>query len=119
MRCRRSDGSLRGFWLSREQAEKFAQDPKNTSYRGDIVVGPCGMCGAFHCSRPAWVANTSVRLPDDPIHCAVCTEEIAVNGSDPTFLPFLIMPDGLALHESCCGREPLGFESVGRNRTIN
>jgi len=50
MRCRRSDGSLRGFWLSREQAEKFAQEPKNTSYHGDIVVGPCGMCGAFHCS---------------------------------------------------------------------
>ena len=118
MRCRRSDGSLRGFWLSREQAEKFAQDPKNTSYRGDIVVGPCGMCGAFHCSRPEWVSNTNVRLPDDPIHCAVCTEEIATNG-DTKFVPFLIMPDGLAVHESCCAREPLHFESVVKNRTLN
>ncbi len=118
MRCRRSDGTLRGFWLSREQAEKFAQDPMNTSYHGDIVVGPCGMCGAFHCSRPEWVSSTNIRLPDDPIHCAVCTEEIAVNG-DTTFLPFLIMPDGLAVHESCCGREPLRFESVVGKRTIN
>ena len=104
MRCRRSDGSLRGFWLSREQAEKFAQDPENTSYHGDIVVGPCGMCGAFHCSRPEWVLNTNVRLPDDPIHCAVCTEKITGDGVE-----FLLMSDGLAVHESCCGREPLRF----------
>jgi hypothetical protein len=89
-----------------------------TSYHGDIVVGPCGMCGAFHCSRPAWVANTNVRLPDDPIHCAVCTEKIAVNG-DTTFLPFLIMPDGLAVHESCCRREPLLFDKKNPNGRVN
>jgi hypothetical protein len=41
-----------------------------------------------------------------------------VNG-DTTFLPYLIMPDGLAVNVSCCGREPLRFESVARNRTIN
>jgi hypothetical protein len=91
---------------------------RNGPTNAGIVVGPCGMCGAFHCSRPAWVSNTNVRLPDDPIHCAVCTLEIAVNG-DTTFLPFLIMHDGLAVHESCSGREPLGFESVARNQTIN
>jgi len=38
-----------------------------------------------------------------------------VNG----YTTFLIMPDGLAVHESCCGREPLRFESVARKRTIN
>ena len=32
-----------------------------------------------------------------------------MNG-DTTFLPVLIMPDGLTVHESCCGREPLLFD---------
>jgi hypothetical protein len=51
----------------------------------------------------------------DPIHCAVCTEEIAVNG-DTTFLPYLIMPHGLAVYAMCCGREPLLFDEKNPGR---
>jgi hypothetical protein len=92
-RCYRRDGSLRAFWFSRKEAEAFVADPRNVSYQGDIVTGPCPSCGAWHASRPEWLLNTNVSLEDDPIRCCVCTEIMDSN--------FLILTDGTAVHEKC------------------
>ena len=95
MRCRRASGTLRAFWFSRKEAEEFVADPRNADYHGDVVAGPCPDCGAFHADRPH-APVTSVRFPEDPLICAICTEEATGD--------LLIMPDGLVVHEACCGR---------------
>ena len=46
--CKRSNGTTRGYWFTKEDAEAYAQDPRNVSYHGDIAIGPCGQCGAWH-----------------------------------------------------------------------
>jgi hypothetical protein len=89
MRCLRQNGSLRRFWYSRSDAEKFVAS--HPDYFGDIVV-LCSQCGAFHADRP-W-APSSAKLEDDPLRCAICTE-LANNSTA------LIQPDGLIVHEAC------------------
>jgi hypothetical protein len=37
-RCRRSSGTPRAWFASKEEAEEFANDPLNAAYDGDIAV---------------------------------------------------------------------------------
>jgi hypothetical protein len=54
--CRRANGSLRAWFLTRDEAERFAADPANhPMYLGD-VAHLCGKCGYWHLSRPEWLA---------------------------------------------------------------
>lgn len=50
-RCRRSDGSARAWFVTREQAEK---DPANPAYHGDMAHH-CLNCDCYHLSRPEWL----------------------------------------------------------------
>lgn len=53
--CRRSNGSFRAYFLTKDAAERFALDPANhPMYLGDVAHA-CGKCGYFHLSRPEWL----------------------------------------------------------------
>jgi hypothetical protein len=52
--CKRTTGTYRAYFLTREDAEKFAADPANTAYHGD-VAHECGKCRYWHLSRPEWL----------------------------------------------------------------
>src|SRR6266702_3613891 len=54
-RCKRSSGTERAWFLTREQAEAFARDPANwPTYRGDIPA-LCTRCNLYHLNRPEWL----------------------------------------------------------------
>ena len=53
--CARSNGSLRAWFRTREDAEAFAADPANHPvYLGD-VTHKFYVCGWWHLSRPEWL----------------------------------------------------------------
>ena len=52
-RCRRSNGTLRAWFATKEEAEAFAADPRNIAYHGDVPVC-CMKCDGWHLSRPDW-----------------------------------------------------------------
>ena len=54
--CRRSNGTLRAWFHSREEAEAFEADPANVAYHGD-VAHLCDKCGRWHLSRREWLAQ--------------------------------------------------------------
>jgi hypothetical protein len=59
--CRRSDGTFRAHFPSREAAEAFAADPQNWPvYKGDIAHF-CGKCGRWHLSRIEWLVPEFAR----------------------------------------------------------
>jgi len=58
--CRRASGSFRAHFASKEGAEAFAADPKNTDYYGDIAHF-CHKCGRYHLSRPEWLVPQFAR----------------------------------------------------------
>ena len=54
-RCRRSNGTLRAWFATREEAVAYAENPTNTAYRGDIPVRCLKLgCGGWHLSQPHW-----------------------------------------------------------------
>jgi hypothetical protein len=53
--CKRTTGTYRAWFVTREEAERFAADPANTAYHGDIAH-LCAACGYWHLSRPEWLA---------------------------------------------------------------
>ena len=56
-RCRRASGTLRAWFRSQEEAERFALDPVNAAYHGDIAhFCKCGG-GGWHLSKPEWDAE--------------------------------------------------------------
>jgi len=55
--CRRKSGEFRAHFLTRDEAERFAKDPANVTYRGDVAHA-CNRCGYFHLSRPEWLLET-------------------------------------------------------------
>jgi hypothetical protein len=60
--CKRSNGTLRAFFSTREEAEAFAKDPKNWPvYKGDIAH-QCGKCGRWHLSRCDWLVPNHQRF---------------------------------------------------------
>ena len=62
--CKRSDGSLRAHFLTKDEAEAFAADPANhPAYLGDLAH-ECLICGWFHLSKvewlvPSWVVHST------------------------------------------------------------
>ena len=56
--CKRTDGTARAWFVTREEAETFGVDPENVNYHGDVVTF-CSRCGFFHLSQESW-------LPDLP-----------------------------------------------------
>src|SRR5260370_42017941 len=53
--CRRQSGSFRAYFYTREEAERFANDPANHPvYLGD-VAHLWGRCDVYHLSRPEWL----------------------------------------------------------------
>jgi len=58
--CRRTDGTYRAHFETREAAEKFAADPTNVAYHGDMAH-LCLKCGAWHLSKPEWLVPDWAR----------------------------------------------------------
>jgi hypothetical protein len=58
--CKRSNGSYRAFFETKEAAEAFAADPANTAYHGDLAHH-CRLCGHWHLSRPEWLVLEWMR----------------------------------------------------------
>jgi thiamine monophosphate synthase len=55
MKCRRSNGSFRAWFPTKEAAEAFAADPRNVAYQGDIPVLCMKIgCDGWHLSQPDW-----------------------------------------------------------------
>src|SRR6266850_238859 len=55
MHCKRNTGTERAWFHTREEAERFAQNPANHPvYLGD-VAHLCQKCNFWHLSRPAWL----------------------------------------------------------------
>ena len=52
--CLRRNGTERAWFLSREEAEQFAEDAASPVYHGDIAHH-CPSCGFYHLSRPEWL----------------------------------------------------------------
>ena len=108
--CRRSNGTERAWFLTREQAVAFAQDPANPAYHGDIAH-LCSKCDMYHLSRPEWLepqlthadaqmlesmrVEVPARVPGD-MKCAYCKVPFR-EGID-----FYILRDGnIVCDESC------------------
>jgi hypothetical protein len=54
-RCRRSNGTLRAWFATREEAVAFAENQMNTTYQGDVPVHCLKPgCGGWHLSQPHW-----------------------------------------------------------------
>jgi hypothetical protein len=54
--CKRSNGSTRAYFRTREEAEAFAADPANHPvYLGDVVHLCFKGCGFYHLSKPEWL----------------------------------------------------------------
>ena len=101
--CKRSTGTERAWFRTREDAETFAADPANWStYRGDIPA-LCARCNLYHLNRPEWLEPQLTyqdahlleqmgiagpeRVPGD-FKCAHCGVAFR------TGIDFLILPDG-------------------------
>jgi len=55
IRCRRSNGTLRAWFETAEEAVAFAENPLNTAYHGDVAVQCLKPgCGGWHLSQPHW-----------------------------------------------------------------
>jgi hypothetical protein len=52
--CRRSDGSLRAFFATVEEAREFQQRPENVAMYGEDEIHYCRLCGFYHLSHPSW-----------------------------------------------------------------
>jgi hypothetical protein len=57
--CKRSTGSPRAAFWNQKSAEKFASDPANIHYHGD-VAHLCARCGLWHLSKLEWLASAEV-----------------------------------------------------------
>ena len=54
-RCRRSNGTLRAWFATKEEAEAFAANPVNVHYHGDVPVLCMKIgCDGWHLSQPHW-----------------------------------------------------------------
>ena len=101
--CKRSDGSDRMWFRTREEAELFAADEANWPiYRGDIPA-LCAKCDLYHLNRLEWLQpvlthqdaallesmgiDTPAKVPGD-LRCSQCGIVFR------TGFDFLILPNG-------------------------
>ena len=54
--CKRTDGTSRAYFHTKEEADAFANDPVNVAYHGDVTTF-CAACGFFHLSRLDWLEH--------------------------------------------------------------
>ena len=54
--CKRTDGTNRAWFHTKEAADAFALDSANVNYHGDVTTF-CTACGFFHLSRPDWLEH--------------------------------------------------------------
>jgi hypothetical protein len=66
--CKRSDGSLRAFFKSAEQAEEFKVRPENITIYGEDEVRFCTRCGFFHLSHPTWVKPWEIAASETRVN---------------------------------------------------
>lgn len=59
--CKRSNGTERAWFLSREAAEQFEQDPANPAYHHD-VAHLCAVCGFWHLSKLEWLVPATETI---------------------------------------------------------
>ncbi len=59
--CKRTDGTNRAYFHTKEEADAFALDPANVNYHGDIATF-CAACGFFHLSRPDWLEHLPFEM---------------------------------------------------------
>jgi hypothetical protein len=100
--CKRSSGTERAWFRTREEAEAFAADPANPAYDGDIPA-LCARCDLYHLNRPEWLQpqlthqdaalldQMGIAGPDkisDDLKCANCGVEFR------TGIDWFIMPSG-------------------------
>jgi len=100
--CKRSTGTERAWFRTREEAEAFAANPANPAYHGDIPA-LCARCDLYHLNRPEWLEpvltardaqfleDIGVAAPqrmDDYFRCTICGT-VQRDG-----IEFLILPDG-------------------------
>jgi hypothetical protein len=52
--CLRTNGTRRAWFLTRQEAERFAASPANPAYRGDIAH-LCAKSDHYHLSKPSWL----------------------------------------------------------------
>jgi hypothetical protein len=57
--CKRPTGSPRAAFWNQKSAEKFASDPANIHYHGD-VAHLCVKCGLWHLSKLEWLPSAEV-----------------------------------------------------------
>jgi hypothetical protein len=112
--CKRSTGSERAWFPTREEAVKFSEDPANVNYHEDIPV-LCAWCGDYHLNRPEWLQpvltardaqfleDVGVAAPqrmNDHFRCVVCGT-VQRGG-----IEFLILKNGdIACDDELCIRE--------------
>ena len=109
--CKRSSGTERAWFNTREAAEAFAADPANPAYIGDIQA-LCAKCDLYHLNRPEWLepilthqdaallesmgVAVPERIPGDYFKCAQCSVPFRIG------INYFILPDGRMI----CG--PIG-----------
>ena len=110
--CLRRSGTERAWFLTREEAEQFAEDPANPVYHGDIAH-QCAKCSFYHLSRPEWLEpqftpadlqmleDAGIETPprlDEHFRCCICGS-VMRDGVE-----FLILPDGSIRCGQDCSR---------------
>jgi hypothetical protein len=58
--CRRSSGSLRAYFSTKDEAQKFAADPANHPVYLGEVAHECPKCGYWHLSKIEWLVNQPI-----------------------------------------------------------
>lgn len=111
--CLRRKGTPRAYFLTREEAERFASSPSNPVYKGDLAYD-CVKCGFYHLSKPSWLQpqftpadlqlleDAGIETPnrlDEHFRC-ICGF-VMRDG-----IEFLIMPDGSVRCTQDCSRLP-------------
>lgn len=109
-RCKRSSGTERAFFDTREQAIVFSKDPANQAYHGDVPV-LCDKCDLWHLTPPAFLepelthrdyellSSMGIEVPNrvpGGMKCARCG---VVFRED---VNFLILRDGSTVCETGC-----------------
>jgi hypothetical protein len=102
----------RAWFFTREEAEKFAANPANPSYHGDIAH-QCAKCDFYHLSKPEWLEpkftpaalqtleDAEIETPprlDEHFRCCICGS-IMRDG-----IEFLIIRGGSVRCTQDCGR---------------
>jgi hypothetical protein len=103
--CKRSTGTMRAWFRTRQEAEEFAADPANPAYAGDIPA-LCAKCDLYHLNRPEWLEpvltardaqfleDIGVAAPQRMDECFRCFRCVSCGTVQRDGIDFLILEDG-------------------------